>query len=95
MKITRVGASPLNSVVPPLPTSCGGHAAEPARNDEIDLEGIRELSPEGILLGPGPGGPEEAGITLACIERFGESIPIRMCLHSTPATKRRAPTCVN
>ena len=45
VKITRVGASPLNAVVPPLPTSCGGHAAEPARTDELDLRGLQPPEP--------------------------------------------------
>ena len=32
------------------------------RNDAIDLEGIRALDPDGVVLSPGPGRPEEAGI---------------------------------
>ncbi|GAB3671486.1 anthranilate synthase component II [Halopiger thermotolerans] len=34
------------------------------RNDEIDLEGVRELDPTGIVVSPGPGTPEEAGISI-------------------------------
>ncbi|WP_086009428.1 anthranilate synthase component II [Natronococcus jeotgali] len=34
------------------------------RNDEIDLEGVRELDPTGIVVSPGPGTPQEAGISI-------------------------------
>lgn len=46
------------------------------RNDEIDLEGITALSPDHILISPGPCTPNEAGITLEVIERFKGEIPI-------------------
>jgi len=46
------------------------------RNDEIDLEGIRQLNPDHILLSPGPCTPNEAGITLDVIDRFKGEIPI-------------------
>ena len=34
------------------------------RNDEIDLEGVRELDPTGIVVSPGPGTPAEAGVSI-------------------------------
>lgn len=46
------------------------------RNDEIDLDGIRELAPDHLLLSPGPCTPNEAGITLEVIEAFKGEIPI-------------------
>ncbi|MFC4303133.1 aminodeoxychorismate/anthranilate synthase component II [Cohnella boryungensis] len=46
------------------------------RNDEIDLEGISKLSPDHILISPGPCTPNEAGISLALLERFKGEIPI-------------------
>lgn len=46
------------------------------RNDEIDLEGIRELAPDHLLLSPGPCTPNEAGITLDVIQTFKGEIPI-------------------
>lgn len=46
------------------------------RNDEIDLEGIAQLAPNHILISPGPCTPNEAGISLALIERFKGEIPI-------------------
>ncbi|MFD0717156.1 aminodeoxychorismate/anthranilate synthase component II [Paenibacillus sp. GCM10027626] len=51
------------------------------RNDEIDLEGISELAPDHILISPGPCSPNEAGISLAVIERFKGEIPmLGVCL---------------
>jgi anthranilate synthase component 2 len=35
------------------------------RNDAIDTEGIRRLDPDGIVVSPGPGTPEDAGVSLA------------------------------
>ncbi|MDO7908595.1 aminodeoxychorismate/anthranilate synthase component II [Paenibacillus sp. JX-17] len=46
------------------------------RNDEIDIEGIRAMSPDHILLSPGPCTPNEAGITLEVIQQFKGKIPI-------------------
>ncbi|MCM3750095.1 aminodeoxychorismate/anthranilate synthase component II [Paenibacillus pasadenensis] len=46
------------------------------RNDEITLDEIAELAPDHILISPGPCSPNEAGISLALIERFKGVIPI-------------------
>ena len=46
------------------------------RNDAIDLETINQLKPSGILISPGPGRPEDAGISLQLIEKLGSKIPI-------------------
>jgi len=46
------------------------------RNDEIDLDGIAALAPDHILISPGPCSPNEAGISLALIDRFKGEIPI-------------------
>jgi anthranilate synthase component 2 len=46
------------------------------RNDAIDLETIAQLKPDGILISPGPGRPEDAGISLQLIEKLGSQIPI-------------------
>ncbi|MEO1132138.1 MAG: aminodeoxychorismate/anthranilate synthase component II [Cyanobacteria bacterium J06639_1] len=46
------------------------------RNDEIDVEGVRQLNPDGIVISPGPGRPEDAGISMALIREFGADIPI-------------------
>ncbi|CAN5297605.1 aminodeoxychorismate/anthranilate synthase component II [soil metagenome] len=46
------------------------------RNDKITLAEIRQLQPQGIVISPGPGTPDSAGITLAAISQFADQIPI-------------------
>jgi anthranilate synthase/aminodeoxychorismate synthase-like glutamine amidotransferase len=46
------------------------------RNDKITSDEIERLSPEHIVISPGPGTPEQAGISNEVIRRFGGSIPI-------------------
>ena len=46
------------------------------RNDKIDLDEIRKLQPDGIVISPGPGTPNEAGISLKLIEKLGQDFPI-------------------
>lgn len=46
------------------------------RNDRIDLETIEKLKPDGIVISPGPGRPEDAGISLQLIEHLGATMPI-------------------
>ena len=46
------------------------------RNDALTADDVASLAPEAIVLGPGPGRPADAGITLDVIRRFGETVPI-------------------
>src|SRR5215207_4655940 len=47
------------------------------RNDEVSVDDIEtELRPERILISPGPGTPDDAGISLDVIERFAGRLPI-------------------
>jgi len=46
------------------------------RNDAVSLADIEQLAPDKILLSPGPGTPNDAGITLDVIRTFGPRIPI-------------------
>ena len=47
------------------------------RNDEVSVDEIEtELKPERILISPGPGTPDTAGITLGVLERFADKLPI-------------------
>ena len=46
------------------------------RNDRITLEEIKVKKPDGIVISPGPGTPDDAGISLAIIEQLGPSTPI-------------------
>ena len=46
------------------------------RNDQVTLDEIAALAPTHIVISPGPGRPEDAGITPGLIERFGPTVPI-------------------
>lgn len=46
------------------------------RNDQITLDQIRALDPDGIVISPGPGRPEDAGISLDLIRELGPQYPI-------------------
>ena len=46
------------------------------RNDEISLDEIDTLKPGHIVISPGPGRPEDAGISISLIQRFGSSTPV-------------------
>ena len=56
----------------------GELGAEPLvyRHDEIDLAGIRELAPDGILISPGPGTPDDSGVSLDILREMGGVVPI-------------------
>ncbi|MFW6018234.1 MAG: anthranilate synthase component II [Halapricum sp.] len=61
------------------------------RNDAIDIEGIRELDPDAIVVSPGPGTPANAGVSMAVFEEL--SIPtLGVCLgHQALCAARGAP----
>ncbi|WP_321340444.1 aminodeoxychorismate/anthranilate synthase component II [uncultured Cohaesibacter sp.] len=46
------------------------------RNDALDIDDIARLDPDAILLSPGPGRPEDAGIMIELIRHFSGRIPI-------------------
>ena len=46
------------------------------RNDEMNVVEIEKLSPEKIIISPGPASPDEAGVTLEVIEHFKDKLPI-------------------
>ena len=46
------------------------------RNDEIDVDGIRTRVPSALILSPGPGNPNSAGVTLEAITAFAGQIPL-------------------
>ena len=47
-----------------------------ARNNSLTVAELEELNPRGLIISPGPGRPEEAGITVAAIRHFSGRIPI-------------------
>ena len=46
------------------------------RNDEMTAEEIRGLKPDRIILSPGPGRPEDAGVTMEAARELGRAIPL-------------------
>ena len=46
------------------------------RNDEVTVEEVERLAPAGVLISPGPGRPDAAGVSERVIEQFGETTPI-------------------
>ncbi|MGE8207607.1 anthranilate synthase component II [Heyndrickxia sp. NPDC080065] len=53
-----------------------GETVKVVRNDQISLNEINELQPEAIIISPGPGLPDRAGICMEVIEAFYQQIPI-------------------
>jgi len=53
-----------------------GATLQVARNDALDVETIARLAPERIVISPGPGNPDQAGVSLAVIRRLGVTTPI-------------------
>jgi len=53
-----------------------GQDVRVVRNDELSVEQIRKLAPERIVISPGPGTPDQAGVTLEMIAKLGAQIPI-------------------
>ncbi len=47
-----------------------------ARNDRISLEEVEDLAPSQIVISPGPCTPDEAGISVALVQRFAGRVPI-------------------
>jgi anthranilate synthase/aminodeoxychorismate synthase-like glutamine amidotransferase len=46
------------------------------RNDELSVAGLAALAPDYLVISPGPGTPDQAGISLAAIEHFAGKIPL-------------------
>jgi anthranilate synthase/aminodeoxychorismate synthase-like glutamine amidotransferase len=57
----------------------GELGAEPIvhRHDDVDLEDLVAVAPDAVLVSPGPGRPEDAGVSNAAIQTFGEAgVPV-------------------
>ncbi|MGA2836363.1 MAG: aminodeoxychorismate/anthranilate synthase component II [Acidimicrobiales bacterium] len=67
-----------DSFVYNLVQELGELGADPVvfRNDAIDVAGIRSEAPDAILISPGPGRPEAAGISMAVIHELAGTFPI-------------------
>ena len=53
-----------------------GHAPTVLRNDEVSLGDIESMRPDRIVISPGPGRPEDAGVTVDVIRQFGRRTPV-------------------
>ena len=53
-----------------------GAEVEVVRNDHVTLADIEAMAPERIIISPGPGNPDEAGISKDVIRRFAGQVPI-------------------
>ena len=56
--------------------SVQGAEIQVVRNDEITPDEIQDRAPEGLILSPGPGRPQQAGISLDAIRQLSPSLPI-------------------
>ncbi|MDA1093287.1 MAG: aminodeoxychorismate/anthranilate synthase component II [Acidobacteria bacterium] len=79
-----------------------GATMDVRRNDAVTTDEIADLAPDHIVISPGPGRPEDAGVTVAAIQRFAPTIPILgVCLghqaigQAFGATITRASTIVH
>ena len=50
------------------------------RHDAIDLDGVRALRPAGVLISPGPGRPEDAGVSMDLITELADTPILGVCL---------------
>jgi anthranilate synthase/aminodeoxychorismate synthase-like glutamine amidotransferase len=67
-----------DSFVYNLVQALGELGADPVvyRNDAIDVDGIRSERPDALVISPGPGRPEDAGISMEVVHAMGGEIPI-------------------
>ena len=67
----------FDSFVYNLAQAFGALGAEPlvVRN-EAALEQLEALKPDAVVISPGPGGPADAGVSVAAVQRFGATVPV-------------------
>jgi anthranilate synthase/aminodeoxychorismate synthase-like glutamine amidotransferase len=67
-----------DSFVYNLVQELGELGADPVvfRNDAIDVDGIRAQRPDAVLISPGPGRPEDGGVSMTAIKELGGEIPL-------------------
>ena len=53
-----------------------GEQIEVRRNDEIAIDEVADLKPDRIVISPGPGTPDDAGVSMEVIKRFGTTTPV-------------------
>ena len=77
-----------------------GHDIEVARSDRMTIADIHQMAPTAIIISPGPGHPDSAGVSVAAVREFTGRVPILgVCLGHQAigvafgAGIRRAPPC--
>src|SRR6478672_8467857 len=53
-----------------------GADVQVVRNDAISVAGLEMLDPAGLVISPGPGTPDQAGVSLEAIEAFAQRVPV-------------------
>jgi anthranilate synthase/aminodeoxychorismate synthase-like glutamine amidotransferase len=53
-----------------------GAAIRVFRNDAVTVEDLRRMKPERVIISPGPGGPQDAGISCDVIRAFAGTVPV-------------------
>ena len=53
-----------------------GEEVQVRRNNKVDLSDLKSLNPASIVISPGPGSPDDAGISVEAIGHFGPDLPI-------------------
>ncbi len=46
------------------------------RNDKVTVDEVERLAPQGVIISPGPGDPDDAGVSLELIRRLGDRLPV-------------------
>jgi para-aminobenzoate synthetase component 2 len=53
-----------------------GEVVQVRRNNKVDLSDMKSLKPNSIVISPGPGSPDDAGISVEAIRHFGAELPV-------------------
>jgi len=53
-----------------------GQEVKVVRNDALDVAGIRALRPSHIMISPGPGTPDDSGVSLEVLRELGSEVPV-------------------
>ena len=53
-----------------------GEKVQVRRNNKVDLSDMKSLNPASIVISPGPGSPDDAGISVEAIRHFGPELPV-------------------
>ena len=53
-----------------------GEKVQVRRNNKVDLSDMKRLNPASIVISPGPGSPDDAGISVEAIRHFGPELPV-------------------